>query len=116
MLVSEQVGAMETVSLSHPITMHNTNVCVRLSAASHLLKQTSVKSAANCLCQHNTHTHTHGLRAYLLDCSIFVVLILLKLPLCIYMTLLMYLKKKAESVKLVLLSFLQKMWPTSFTT
>lgn len=46
MLVSEQVGAMETVSLSHPITMHNANVYARLSAASHLLKQTSVKSGA----------------------------------------------------------------------
>uniref|UniRef100_A0A672KX40 Leucine rich pentatricopeptide repeat containing n=1 Tax=Sinocyclocheilus grahami TaxID=75366 RepID=A0A672KX40_SINGR len=59
----KNIPAMETVSLSHPIAMHNANVCVRLSAASHLLKQTSVKSAATCLCQHNTHKRFKSLFA-----------------------------------------------------
>lgn len=75
-LVSEQVGAMETVSLSHSISTHNAGVCVRLSAAIHCLTQTSVKSGAKLP---ESAQHTHSLRAEL---QCFYVLALQKLPLC----------------------------------
>ncbi len=78
------------------------------------LKQDFSQGLLQTACVSITH-HMHGLGAYLLDCSIFCCSGPTEAP---FMYLYDYINVfiESRSVKLVLLSFLQKMWPTSFTT
>lgn len=104
-LVSEQVGAIETVSLSHPITVHNANVCVRLSAASH--SQIWSKAAR----VSTTHVQFKSLFAGL---QYFLFWFCGSSFCYFYITIHLFIKSRKCQIGSSLL--LQNMWPTSFTT